>query len=463
MACRVVLISTYELGRQPFGLAAPAALLRAAGADVVLQDLSLAALDEDAVRDAQLVAFYVPMHTASRLTQRLVPRVREHNPGAHLCVYGLYAPLNEDHFRSLGVHTVLGGECETRLVELLGSVSSEQRTHPNRQLLPVVSLSHQPLLTPDRAGLPSLDNYAQMVFPSGERRVVGYTEASRGCRHHCRHCPIVPVYDGRFVAVPRPVVIDDIRRQVAAGAQHITFGDPDFFNGPVHALRLVREMHEEFPALTYDVTIKVEHLRQNLARLPELLATGCVLVTSAVESFDYDILERFDKRHTAQDFEDVLAEFRLLDLALNPTFVAFTPWTTSDGYRAFLDRIVELDLIGNVSPVQYGIRLLIPSGSRLLELSEVQALVHDFDEVALCYPWRHPDPAVDDLWREIVEITARNDGLGRAELFSAVADVAGRAMDRTLRIDPARIATIPSLTEPWYCCAEPTDIQLANL
>ncbi len=38
-------------------------------------------------------------------------------------------------------------------------------------------------------------------------------------------------------------------RQVDAGAEHITFGDPDFFNGPAHALAIVEAVHREFPRL----------------------------------------------------------------------------------------------------------------------------------------------------------------------------------------------------------------------
>jgi radical SAM superfamily enzyme YgiQ (UPF0313 family) len=90
--------------------------------------------------------------------------------------------------------------------------------------------------------LPPLEKYAQLVLPGGARRTVGYTEASRGCKHLCRHCPVVPVYQGHFRIVQREVVMEDIRRQVAAGARHITFGDPDFFNGIGHAVELVRAL-----------------------------------------------------------------------------------------------------------------------------------------------------------------------------------------------------------------------------
>src|ERR1700680_1638651 len=118
-AMKVVLISTYELGHQPFGLASPAAWLRARGAAVTCLDLSREALRDEAVREASLVAFYIPMHTATRLAAPLIEPVRRLNPRAHLCCYGLYAPVNEAYFRGLGVETILGGEFEKALAEVV--------------------------------------------------------------------------------------------------------------------------------------------------------------------------------------------------------------------------------------------------------------------------------------------------------------------------------------------------------
>ena len=92
-APKVVLISTYELGRQPFGLASPAAWLRRAGAVVTCLDLAVQRLDEETIRAADLVAFYVPMHTATRLASALVPRVKALNPRAHLSFFGPLAEL----------------------------------------------------------------------------------------------------------------------------------------------------------------------------------------------------------------------------------------------------------------------------------------------------------------------------------------------------------------------------------
>ena len=447
----VLLVATYEMGRQPFGIASPAAWLRDARARVETLDLALERLDEDKVRAADLVAFHLPMHTATRIATAAAARVREVNPRAHLCFYGLYAPVNEAHLRALGAGTVLGGEFEEGLVSLLRRLEAGGRV----QVEPVISRARQRFATPDRAGLPPLESYARLEMPDGSSRVVGYTEASRGCRHLCRHCPVVPVYGGRFRVVDRDAVLEDVARQVAAGAEHITFGDPDFLNGPGHAMPIVRELHRRFPALTYDATIKVEHLLRHDELLPELRDTGCLFVTSAVESIDDATLVRFDKGHTRADFHRVAARFRDLGLALSPTFVAFHPWTTLDGYLELLDEVDRLELVESVAPVQYAIRLLVPAGSRLLELPEARALVDDFDHEALVHPWRHPDPRVDALF-ERVHAAVSGDAGSRRESFDHVraiaAEACGRAGERELALAGApQRATVPHLNEPWYC------------
>ena len=207
----VVLISTYELGRQPFGLASPAAWLRNAGAEVTCLDLSREPFREDAIRAADLVAFCVPMHTATRLAVQLVGTIRKLNPSAHICFYGLYAPVNEAYLRKLGVGTILGGEFEQGLVNLAARLAAETN---GKQREPVISLARQKFLLPDRGGMIPLEKYVRLIMPTGETRTVGYTEASRGCKHLCRHCPIVPVYNGAFRIVDRDVVLEDIRQQV---------------------------------------------------------------------------------------------------------------------------------------------------------------------------------------------------------------------------------------------------------
>ncbi len=456
---QVVLISTYELGRQPFGLASPAAWLRQVDAQVTCLDLAVERLDEEVIRAADLVAFYLPMHTATRIATRVVERVRTLNPDAHLCFYGLYASMNEPFLRKLGADTILGGEFEAGLVSLVKRLSARPAgARRVSQKEPLVSLAKQQFLVPDRRGLVPLSKYARLVLGGGESRTVGYTEASRGCKHLCRHCPVVPVYQGHFRIVQRDVVLEDIRRQIAQGAEHITFGDHDFFNGIGHALALVRSLHQEHPNLTYDVTIKIEHLLKYAQHLPTLKATGCLFVTSAVESVDDRVLALLDKGHTRDDFLQVVRLCREAGLVLHPTFVPFTPWISVEGYQDLLSLLAGLDLVDHVAPIQLTMRLLIPAGSKLLELPEVQEMVGPFDEAALIYPWRHRDYGVDQLQADIQKLvqaaTAR--GESRHEIFSQVwllAEHASEDPPRPLPLTaqgPSRV-TIPYLTEPWYC------------
>src|SRR5579864_1595478 len=218
----VVLLSMYELGHQPFGLASPAAWLAEVGAKVTCLDLSREDFREAPIREADLIAFYVPMHTATRLAVALLPRVGELNPKAHICFYGLYAPVNAEYLRELGAQTILGGEFEEGLVRLVERLTATRNSAPTSEpkseiIEPQISLNKQKFRVPRRAGLPALAKYAHLIMPDGGYRIVGYTEASRGCKHLCRHCPIVPVYDGTFRIVQREIVLEDIRRQVAGG------------------------------------------------------------------------------------------------------------------------------------------------------------------------------------------------------------------------------------------------------
>jgi radical SAM superfamily enzyme YgiQ (UPF0313 family) len=444
---RVLLLSTYEMGRQPFGLASPAAWLREAGCDVTALDLSRQPLDPAVVRAADLVAFYLPMHTATRLAGPVIARVRELNPAARLCAYGLYAPLNDSHLRALGVGYILSAEFEEELVSLA------TRGRPSF----TTALPRLAFRVPDRRMLPALTRYARLHVGTDDVRTVGYTEATRGCKHLCRHCPIVPIYGGQFRVVPVDVVIADVRQQVEAGASHVTFGDPDFFNGPRHAMAIVERFAAEFPHVTYDVTIKIEHLLKHRALLPRLRETGCLFVTSAVEAVDDEILEKLAKGHTRADFVETVALCREAGLTLAPTFVAFTPWTTIEGYGALLETLRELDVIEHVPSIQLAIRLLIPDGSLLLELDDIRALVGPFDAASLVHPWRHPDPRVDALQEEIARIVGRGPRQSRTEIFEHVEAVVAASSPESEIIQrrpsgPAIVrAAVPYLDEPWYC------------
>jgi radical SAM superfamily enzyme YgiQ (UPF0313 family) len=448
------------MGRQPFGIASAAAWLRAAGVTVECVDTVRQRLSTPAFRDASLVGFHLPMHTATRLAGPIIARARRDNPQARLCAFGLYAPLNAEWLRSLGVEAVFGGEFEGELAAWAsGSSFDRLRTsEPPSSLVVSLSNHERPVprlhfLVPDRAGLPPLSRYASLHLPDGTRRAVAYTEASRGCKHLCRHCPVVPVYNGQFRIVPPDVVMADIDAQVRSGAEHVTFGDPDFFNGPTHAMRIVDAVHAAHPRVSYDVTIKVEHLIRHRDLLPRLADTGCVFVTSAVESIDDQVLTLLDKGHTRADFIEVVALTRQAGVTLVPTFVAFHPWLTLEGYCDLLDAIASLDLVDHVAPIQLAIRLLLPEGSPLLARHETRRHVGEFDAATLAYRWTHPDPRVDLLQRDVMAIVGARPNADRRVVFEAVAALAHEFAGRAY-ISPKPIrdrATVAYLNEPWYC------------
>ena len=460
----VVLINPYELGRQPFALAEPSAWLKQDGFEVRCIDLSLQKLDPALFSGARLVALYVGMHTATRIAVEALPRIRALAPQAHLCVYGLYAPMNQELLRGLGVKTILGGEFEPGLASLARRLRAGETC--DTQVGPVVHLGKIDFLTPDRSGLPALESYAHLLLPDGSKKQLGFIEASRGCKHLCRHCPVVPVYQGKFRVVPVPVVLADIAQQVQAGAAHISFGDPDFFNGSTHAMKVLAAMKAKFPSLSFDATIKIQHIIAHAELLPALRAAGCLFITAAVESVDEQVLQHLAKDHTRADFERALQLCRDAGISMAPTFVPFTPWTTLEGYLELLRTLLRLRLVEAVPPIQLCIRLLAPAGSWLLRLPGFSEMIDPFDAKLLGYPWRHADPRVDGLQQALQALAAQGDqeGLARSKVFAQFWERAHAALDLAAPpLTPEDFGEqVPCLSEPWYCCAEPTEQQLQS-
>jgi radical SAM superfamily enzyme YgiQ (UPF0313 family) len=477
----ILLISCYELGHQPLNLASPLAALQLAGFAPCAVDTSVDPLNDELVRAARLVAISVPMHTALRLGVAVAERVRELNPRAHICFYGLYASLNGSYLLREYADSVIGGEFEEALVALAGAIVEAGDTQQPLSVPGVHTLAApaSPVLKrlsftqPVREILPSYTRYAHLVR-DGQVVLAGYVETSRGCLHTCRHCPITPVYGGRFFVIPRKIVLQDIRNQVhEGGVQHITFGDPDFLNGPGHSMAIARQLHSEFPNVTFDATIKVEHVLEKRALFPELADLGCAFIVSAVESLSQDVLSHLKKGHTRDDVVQALAILDEAGIPMRPTLVAFTPWTTPRDYMDVLAFVSEHNLIDHIDPIQYGIRLLIPPGSALLDKGknqvDVQTQEEDtltwlrtLDEASFTYRWEHPDRRMDALHREVsmlVEIAAREQW-GHYPTFAEVCALAELYLGETLppgtfnggHVETrARRRPVPHLSEPWFC------------
>ena len=436
----VLLISCYELGHRPAGLTRPLRALEAAGFAPDIIDIAVEPLDVEKIERARFIGISVPMHTALRLGVYLLQRIRQINPNVVICMYGLYATLNVDYLLSHGVNFCISDPASTELVALVQSVVEEERVEPQRAGFSTVQL-------------PPLDIYAQFE-DNDEVRTVGYTETTHGCKHLCTHCPIPPVYKGKFFAVNRETVLDEIQKQVAEGATHITFGDPDFLNGPMHGLRILRAMHETFPNLTFDFTTKVEHILKNRRHFPEFAQLGCRFVISAVEALSEPVLTILEKHHTRADVEAAIDIVHGAGIALRPTWVPFTPWTTLDDYLEILQFVDMHRLVYHVDPVQYAVRLLIPPGSYLLNRPETKTLSLTLDEASFSYTWAHPDVRMDELHKTVnalVENDARA-GVDALETFYRIwtlaADMQGQAPPKQRR-ETHRPA--PRITEAWFC------------
>ena len=466
----VLLISCYELGHQPIGLASPLGFLERAGYTPDVIDIAVETLGVEKADRAEFVGICVPMHTALRLGVHVATRVRQINPTCHICFYGLYASLNAEYLLQHHADSVIGGEYETPMVELVDSLTDGiqmeiagvlrregvESLQVTAQSKPLLKPPHN--IVPSRKQLLPLDRYAHLEH-DGIAHLAGYVEASRGCKHLCFHCPIPPVYEGKFSVVPKDIVLEDIGTQVNAGASHITFGDPDFLNGPKHALRIVQSMHQAFPNLTFDCTTKIEHLLKHRSILPELRDCGCIFIVSAVESLNDTVLENLQKGHTSAEVFAVVDLLKEVGIALRPSFVPFTPWETLDSYLYILDCVERKGLIDHVDPVQYTIRLLVPPGSSLLTQSSIQPYLGTLDQESFTYLWTHSDPRMDQLHKAVTVAVESASQIGEDAFvtFYRVRNLASAALGRAefdiafpMDFEPDRKRP-PRLTEDWFC------------
>lgn len=448
---RALLVSTYELGHQPLQLAVAAAALVAAGHEVRCVDLAVDPLSEEEIDWPDVAAVSVPMHTATRLGLEVAGRLRRRRPQLPLCAFGLYAGAVGAPFDQ-----AIAGEYEEALVEWVsaGGTGRGVRVDLGRRRRPL----------PARQLLPGLDRYVRLVH--GDREVpAGYVEASRGCAHRCRHCPVPVVYDGRVRTVPVDDVLADVDAQVAAGAGHVTFGDPDFLNSPPHADRVVRALSGRHPGLTFDVTVKVEHVLAHPEVWGRWADAGLLFVVSAFESASDDILLRLDKGHTAAEAAEAARLLRDAGVHVRPSLLPFTPWATLADVVALFDFVVDHGLLAAVDPVQLTIRLLVPPGSLVLSDPEAAALAGPYDPALPGHPWASPHPGMDALQQEM---SGRVEAGGAAEAVLADLHAMVDRWARRVGVRPPRplggvapAEGVPRLTESWFCCAEPTSRQLS--
>ncbi len=461
---RVLLISTYELGHQPLHVAWPAAALLSAGHSVKALDLAVEEWDNPKVAWADVVGVSVPMHTAMRLGVETARRIREARPGLPIAFYGLYAAAASDRVVGEVADRAIAGEYTAGLVEWVGSLERGSW----EGVVPIsISTVRSSSLVPARGLLPSLDKYARMKH-GGSTRLVGYVEGSRGCRHRCRHCPLPAVYDGRYRIVDLESVLADLQWLTENGAEHVTFGDPDFLNGPAHARRLIEAANSEFPELTFDLTVKVEHILSHSSIWGEMAKRNVVFVVSAFETVNNRVLACLDKGHTVSELPRAVTVLREAGLVVRPSWLPFTPWTEISDLDDIFSFIADQDLMGATDPVQMGIRLLVPEGSLVLDIPGARGeILGSYDFSTLSYTWESLHPAVDELQRSVLAL-AEQGSRGEMDPRQTL-HAQWSAARRAIRRPPPSVdevdwgESVPGLTESWFCCAEPTEIQMAGV
>ena len=447
---RVLLVSTYELGHQPLHVAGAAAELEGAGHDVSTIDLAVEKWDSSRLTGVDAVAVSVPMHTALRLAIEVGRRVRALDAGMPIAFFGLYASVSSESTLGEVADRLISGEYEDGLRDWAASV--EEGT-PSRGVS--VDIGKRTFRPPARRHLPGLGSYAHLTTSEGHR-LVGYVEASHGCRHRCTHCPVPVVYDGRYRVTGIETVLADIEQLVEAGAGHITFGDPDFLNAPAYSLKVLEAAHARHPALSFDVTVKVEHLLDHRRVLGRMRDAGVIFITSAVETLDDRTLTFLDKGHTAEDAARAVELVRTAGMDIHPTWLPFTPWTTAEGLADIARFVWDEGLAPVTDPVQLSIRLLIPEGSLILDVGEIAPYLEGYDPTRLGYAWRSADPDMDTLQKRLASMA--EDGSARdldpvttlTRMTQEIEEAAGVAL-ATTAIPAGAVAGRPRLTEPWFC------------
>lgn len=451
---KVLLVSTYELGRQPVHVASPMAALGRAGHEVRAVDTSTDGLTEATLGWADAIALSVPMHTAKRLADELAAQIKEVRPQVPVAHYGLYAAVGSNGGRH-PVDATFEGEYEPALLEWIERLGTDTGFTGNHR-----HLGRSDFEVPDRSDLPPLQSYARLDY-EGEMRLAGAVEASHGCRHRCRHCPIPAVYDGRMRVVPKDVVLADIDQLARSGARHVTFGDPDFLNAPRHSVDILEAAHSAHPDMTFDVTVKVEHILKHENLWERMARLNLLFVVSAFESVDEPTLQILDKGHTVADMTRAVEVMRAVGIHVRPTWLPFMPWTRTDHVVELVSFLDANDLNGATDPVQLAIKLLIPGGSLLEDHPAVVPHLSAYDPRALTWDWTFSDPGAERLQKELESIAAEASECGH-ELTTTLGVMRAKIADLTghqLGPLPATKRAVPRLTESWFCCAEPTSGQ----
>ena len=181
-------------------------------------------------------------------------------------------------------------------------------------------------------------------------------------------------------------------------------------------------------------------------------ATGACGAVSAFEGASDLVLRMLRKGYRRADLARALEICPAAGLPLRPTWVAFTPWTTYDDYLDMLAWVRARRLVGHIPPVQFGVRLLVPPKSALLD-EDAAGYFEELDRANFGYSWRHPDARMDELHRQVIAVVEDDDGCSPQALFEQIEQLAygfGEAAAPAAGEELVPVP-VPRLTEEWFC------------
>ena len=439
---KILLLSFYDLGKQPKIISELYKKLDNGSNQIDVVDYSIE--EKNLTLDNyDVLGIYASMHTASVLAEQYL---RDRKLPNKLFVFGLYANVFSEMFSNFqSIHSFDSDELES-LLEV--------------QLNPNYSFKHS---VPDRTILPSITDYSHIVDGSNNL-IAGSVETTYGCKHECTHCPVPIEFKGMFKTFGTEKIITDVTNQVEEGAKHISFNDPDFFNGPKHALKILQLLNEKHPSITYDSTIKVEHILKYPDYFQELKNLNMLFVISAFETTNDHVLNILQKNHSFNDLNKAVELSLENNIDIRPTWMPFSPWTEQNDLISIIKLIENYKLRETVDPIQLTIKLLVPKNSLILKRPEMKEYLLDYDPASFSYAWQYKFPNIDNIQNELFTYVLQHESENEYTQYLGLVDILESHTNETLlNSEKYSQRIVPKLSETWFCCAEPNKIQLDRI
>ena len=439
---KILLLSFYDLGKQPKIISELYKKLDNGSNQIDVVDYSIE--EKNLTLDNyDVLGIYASMHTASVLAEQYL---RDRKLPNKLFVFGLYANVFSEMFSNFqSIHSFDSDELAS-LLEV--------------QLNPNYSFKHS---VPDRTILPSITDYSHIVDGSNNL-IAGSVETTYGCKHECTHCPVPIEFKGMFKTFGTEKIITDVTNQVEEGAKHISFNDPDFFNGPKHALKILQLLNEKHPSITYDSTIKVEHILKYPDYFQELKNLNMLFVISAFETTNDHVLNILQKNHSFNDLNKAVELSLENKIDIRPTWMPFSPWTEQNDLISIIKLIENYKLRETVDPIQLTIKLLVPKNSLILKRPEMKEYLLDYDPSSFSYAWKYKFPNIDNIQNELFTYVLQHESENEYAQYLGLVDILESHTNETLlNSEKYSQRIVPKLSETWFCCAEPNKIQLDRI